>query len=482
MKKYILFGSIILSMIGLAVFYFWPLKQVVINDHLCNFVRSDQKLECMAILAEENLVAPGSFMEAAPESISDKRVPLPRGNLFGSSCIIPGADGDLIKADLSRRSSISMPTFTYSVNKSLKEGLEIQVPQLEALSMKAGPNFSSVSKIELSTEDAWAVNVNEISAHQALSSCSLKKSCVDYIKSQHYRVVGTSLIAKGISYKFYDTDNRILSLEAATQSEAISISSGGSLDATRTINSTLKSSEPRVIGVRFLPPDFFANQQVCESNVIYTASGFSDVSVAGGGGRGNIGGIARSQKPLGEEAAIERSGSETSECRDSIDRKTSSAYAAASIKQVEDNTLELKYNLAAKGGHYVTVAACAAGQWIGKTGHDTTAFSTASIAGSLSALVRSETGALLTLAYENVPENLAGRLNLSLKDWRGEKVPGAKGEVVDMSQLIGSGKHYFRAPTSGLYRLEINVNIDRTVGGNVDEREAAAARFSLVVN
>ncbi|WP_133253020.1 hypothetical protein [Rhizobium wuzhouense] len=482
MNRYIGSGAIFIMIAALFGFFFWPVKPVIVLDHLCDFVRDQQKLECMAVLAADNFVAPGSFVEAVANEVTDKRVPLPRGNLFGDSCIIPGADGDAIKAELSKHSSISIPTFTYDVDRSLKEGVELQIPKLEALSLKAGPNFKSVSKVELSTEDAWAVNVDELSAHQALSSCSVKRSCVDYIKSQQYRVIGTALVAKGLSYKLYNSENQLLSLDAAVKSEAITASVGGSGGVTSTTKSTLTASEARVIGVRFLPVDFFSNQPVCERDVLYSASGVADVSIVGGGGRGNIGNLIRDQKPLGEVAAVQRTGSETSECRDGIDRKTSAASAYASVKQIKENTLELSYDLIASGGHYVTVAGCVAGQWIGKTGHDTTAVATSSIAASISALVRSESGARLTLEYDNVPESLRGRLTISVRDWRGQQLREEKKESVDFSDVVGSGSKSFLADGPGLYRFEVTANVDRTVGGNVEARDSATARFTLVTN
>ncbi|MBP1184200.1 hypothetical protein [Methylobacterium sp. PvR107] len=52
---------------GAGLFY-WrsPNPPVVVVDHLCEFVRKEQKMDCVAVLASDSFMKPGAIVDYSP--------------------------------------------------------------------------------------------------------------------------------------------------------------------------------------------------------------------------------------------------------------------------------------------------------------------------------------------------------------------------------------------------------------------------------
>lgn len=180
-------GVIIFSVgtIGILVivgFYFFGTKsKIEIVDHLCNFIRKEQKMDCVAVLAADTFMKPGAIVDYQGTLKKPDRVPMPIGDLFGPECLVPGADDATISRDLSAPQPISIPQFTYNSDRNLKVGADVEVPQAEGGAIKAGPKWSEVSKIELSADDAWVVRVDEMLAVRVVGSCRIQQDCVERV-------------------------------------------------------------------------------------------------------------------------------------------------------------------------------------------------------------------------------------------------------------------------------------------------------------
>lgn len=377
MKRYTVWflgvlGLLICTVIGF--YFFGPRPEIHVTDRLCDFVRNDEKMDCVAVLASDTYVRPGAIVDYTPGR-KPGRVPLPVADLFraDATCYIPGVQIENIQRDLQQAQAISVPTFTYDVDRSLVVGGDVEVPRLEDATLTAGPKWSDISKIELSTDEAWVINVDENLALAAVRDCKIRKTCVDRILSQKYSVVETTIVAKGLGYKLYAKDGRLLSLQGGLTSGEFSVKSGATSNFSSTIDATVKAQQPRVLGVRLMKPDVFNNQAVCTDVVIFSTDGWSKVGIKGSGYSGNIGSLRSEFRPLGTQAAISARGSESSDCDNGLDRVLSFANADAAVTSSESGVLNLQYNIQAHGSHYVNAHNCFRGHVIGKTGRDTVA-------------------------------------------------------------------------------------------------------------
>lgn len=469
-------GVIAVAAAGIAYWYFFhERKPAVIADRLCDHVRS-QGMDCLVSLAVDSFVHPGSIInyQPSPNPSSDK-LPLPISDITGVSCLVPGENG--LKKTAEQKSGVSIPSLSYEVNGGLKVGAAVELPQLDGATIKAGPDWSDVQKVDLTVDEAWLTNLDENLAVTAVRSCSFRELCVERIKAKQYRVVASSLVAKGLSYKFYDSKNAVITLDAGTKGGIFDASIGGGSNIKQTTGATLVSTEPRVVGVTLLPFDVFEGKPTCEDTILFAADGNATVRIGGGGGRGQIPAQPPHRAPIGQVAELLATGTEASECDDDFERKISSAKATASVIPVADGKLKLSYDIATTGGHYVTAAACAAGHVIGKTGHDNAATASADLIGTILVTVRSEGNPILRVDWRRMPSS-GGEIRIV--DWKNKPLRDAKGDsVVGPIAASGNGVADVRANGPGVYRIETRIQLGASVGGNVNEIKQDSADVTV---
>jgi hypothetical protein len=416
-------------------------------------------------------------------------VHFPNADIFGEKCLVPGADVSVLRKGIAAKHDVSIPQLTYEVDRNLQAGADVEIPKAYNMTFKAGPNWSNVSKIEMSNETAWAASMDEIAAVDAYASCQIRPVCVDYIKSAQYRVVGATIVAQGLTYKVYNKKNDVISLEGGAKSDEFSIRIGAGMTPSSTTNATVASTAPRVVGVRLLPVRAFEGKQVCEQDIVYNVSATTTVRIAGGGGQGNIGPMRTQEAPLGKVAELSGKGTEESQCDDSFERKQSQASANAQVEADGPAALKFRYRIRAGGGHYATAATCVAGQVIGKTGHDTTAIAGAEMKGTIFVLIRSDDHPNIRVVTD-MPKD--GRAQIQILDFRNERLqistrrplPLGDSTVVreDMPAIVqGASEFNLETRGAGLYRIETTFQVSDSVTGNDEQVREIAAGVRVVI-
>lgn len=465
-----------------------PAPQHVV-DRLCEFIRKEQQLDCVAVLADDRALKPGSIVQYDPPPGAPSSVPLPVSDLF-DTCLVPGAGLAKQRRALDDPPAVSLPNFTYDIDHSLQAGMDVAVPQLDNMSFKAGPHWGDVSKIELANAGAWMATLDEIAAVDAYKSCEIRSSCADYIRKSKYRVVGTTEVARGLSYKVYDKSGDVLSLGGGVSAGKFKINVGAESSREGTLNATVQSSEPRVVGVRLLPADVFSGQQACGEPVAFSSSVSLSGTIVGGGGKGSIPQQTAEVSQFGETLSIAGEGSESSECNEGFERTRSNASVQARVTSPGPGSLDFSYRVLAQGGHYATVAKCVAGQWIGKTGHDTTATATAELRGKATIILRADFPPPLKIEFDRLPSGAA----LRLVDWAGRplKTPrtatvnGDKTTVYDdiPKTIEGSGSFIVAPHGPGVYLFEATFRLAQTKTGGDGTKgvqsDSGTIRISLV--
>jgi hypothetical protein len=480
--------TVLVAGVGYYVWdYFRPIKPNQVVDKLCKFVTEEQRMNCVAVLASDSFMKPGAIVHYQPNADgSPGLVPLPVADLLGARCQVPGVDFSSLKKDSSQQQPISIPQLIYDTNRALQAGADIDVPKLYGLTFKAGPKWSDVWSIRLTNEDAWAISLDELSALSAYKSCEILKACTDYVKSAGYRVVGTAIVAKGLSYTALNKKGDLISLAVSAKSEEFTASVGSNTDITSSADATIKSPGARVVGVRLMPAAVFEGKQVCDEVAAFQSpTGAARVTIGGGGGRGNIGAIRSDQRPIGEGAVLKATGNEASECDAGFERIQSDASAEAKVVADGPGRLRLSYHLQAKGGHYVTKAACVGPLVVGKTGHDTTATATAEVRGTILLMLRANSRAPLKVSHSNLPPDS----QIDVRDWKGQRLQIARKEFIKgdevtkredfPSRVSGDGSYDVGTTGPGLYRIEVSFQLNASVTGGAFENKEQTASISV---
>lgn len=435
---------------------------------LCDYVESKLGMRCVEVLAAQTQLGPGAVVDFPSDAKSGSKVPLPEFGLQ-ASCRVPGSDTSPLHP--SDPSEISLPQFSYEVSRNLKEGATFDLPQLSSTTLKAGPNWKNLSRIDVTAPKAWVTGIDQIAYIE--NTCSIKQICVDRILAKKYRVVETSAIVEGFGYKLYDASGTEVSFDASVKKGLVA-SADGQEHVKQ--NESLTAQSPMVLAVRFLPDDVIQTRRndFCKAPVLFTPEGSATVTLSGGGGQGAFG---QQQKisGLNQDASLFAQGGESSECDGGHDRTKSSASVSAVVRAPDAQTLELERQISVHGGHYATADSCAFGG-MGWSGHDTAASATAHLFGQIRITARNDGTQTLNVDYSDIPSGSS----MSLTNPGGSPVNTAGGSAVGV--LVGTGQLKFPINEAGVYllRLESSVPLSTQGGaGSLQDNGVTRLKVSL---
>lgn len=417
-------------------YFFWPAPAV--KDHMCIFVRENLRMVCPDILASTSLLHPGSIVDfSSPENIKEGKAPIPTADLLNDVCRVPGAKLETVEFKVDEKNTIVLPQFKYDVSGALKAGLDLPVPQLEGMSVQAGPKFKRLSAVEITNEGAWLTIWDENAAAQAITGCNIKKSCIDRILQSKYRVVSTTAIVKGLSYRFSDSDDKIIQIGAQAPDQVVKFEVGGTVGASRVQQTSVVATVPLVLGMKFLPESVLNQATICTEAIVFASTGSSNVSLTGGGRRGHIGGPFTKTATLNEVAEIFKEGTEQSECQPNLNLTRSRGAVSARVEAPNPISLVFKHSFNLRGGHFDTVASCVLGQSVGTTGHDNSIVAEADMEGTISVTLRTDSTPRLKVGHSKMPEahlQLTGPDGKEIQEEKGADAPGV---------VKGDGAHFF---------------------------------------
>lgn len=436
---------------------------------LCDYVQSNLGMRCVAVLADQSQLGPGAVVDLPENAPANSKVPLQEFNLQ-TACQVPGSDLSALQP--SAPADLALPQFSYEVSRNLKEGATFDLPQISSATLKAGPNWRSLSRIDVSVPAAWVTSINQISYIE--NTCSIKQLCVDRILAKKYRVVETSAIVKNFGYKLYDKSGTELDFEASVQKGLVASAHGQEHVESKDV---LTAKGPMVLAVRFLPDDVLQakRDEFCKAPVLYASDGSASVTIAGGGGEGTFGQQQKSSG-LNAQADLSAQGGESSECDGGHDRTKSSASVSAVVRSPEPHTLELQRSISVHGGHYATAASCAFGG-TGWTGHDNAASATAQLWGQIRITARNDGAQDLKVVYTDIPQGST----LRITGPTGVVLPTG-GEAVSQN-LVGTGNITFPIAQAGVYLLRLELLVTRSAqGGAGAAQDSGMARVSAMLN
>jgi len=133
---------VVLAIIGYLIYErqrSFPGPVTVVGDPLCTYVSKSQ-LKCVVILGSDSLLGPGAMVDYPVDAPAQTPVPLPTAELFSTNCLVPGEQADELGASFKKQeqeNSVSIPIQKYDLNRSFKVGLDLPIPRLYNLKIKA---------------------------------------------------------------------------------------------------------------------------------------------------------------------------------------------------------------------------------------------------------------------------------------------------------------------------------------------------------
>jgi hypothetical protein len=456
-SKWIILAIATVAVIGGAIYFYRipspppPPPPVVQRDPLCEFVGSKQ-LRCVAFLGADSLLGPGAIVDYAANSPRDTPVPLPVAAIFSTSCLVPGAEGDALKAATKVQNPVAVPNLTYNFDRSLAIGTSLNIPKIAGLDLKAGPQMGQLRDVTLKVPTAWVQMMDENLFLDALENAGIKSSCVDRLLAQSYQIVSNALVGRGLDYSLTDKSNQTFSAKLAAEKGLISL--GADAGMNEKMASVLASQDPLVMGVTFLKLDSLKHRAKLKEPVVWSATGETRLSATGGGGERHIS-EQKSAAGFQEPARIRADGSEQSECNAASNEVTRSMVAAeARVVSSDGRTLEFVPNIQARGGHYATAGRCVAGVPLGITGHDTSATVNVAASGTIRATVKLEMPHWLTVEGQDLPD----QSTVSVQGPDGRLLL-AENQKAATATVPNGQPVRFRLPGAGVYIVNTLINL-----------------------
>src|SRR6266571_2335808 len=195
--------AVILVLAGILLgiyFHFHPRpgqQAAAAIDPLCSYVNGTQ-LRCVVMLGSDSLLGPGAMVDYPSNAAADTRVPLPNAELFSSTCLVPGEKADSLQTlfqQQEQENAVTVPQQTYDFSRAVKVGIELPVPRLYNLNIKAGPNINQLQKISFHANHAWIKYIDENVLLDLLANAGIRQSCIDHLLQSKYSVVSRALIA-----------------------------------------------------------------------------------------------------------------------------------------------------------------------------------------------------------------------------------------------------------------------------------------------
>jgi hypothetical protein len=127
---------------------------VVQIDPVCQYVENLQ-LRCLVSPAAEGLMGPGHYVKYSPDAAAHTKAPFSNGDLFDPVCVVPGVQAADIIASLvaelkaqEKTNNVPFDEITFKLDRTFQAGVDLPIPRLSDLKLKAGPKATEVQEPE----------------------------------------------------------------------------------------------------------------------------------------------------------------------------------------------------------------------------------------------------------------------------------------------------------------------------------------------
>ena len=287
-----LVGFVAIAAIGGIIAYrYVHLGAKLDADRLCALAQT-YHMRCVS-LASPTIYDHGAYVHLDPTQKENDQVSLPTDYVFSPQCSFAAATAAFTQFKEDPTQYVAFGTHVFRVDRHLSAGVDLNLPRLAGLSLKAGPKVSDIRSVSLEAESARYFNIDTREFLNTLSSCSVRPACASVVKSANVRVIKRLLVAKNLKYRVETATGESESLASAVRSANLTVSMDSGSSSTSVDD--LSSGKDMVFAVEFFDPDELKGISVCKKSVSIIKVTGSTVANASTGAPGYKGDRENSQ-------------------------------------------------------------------------------------------------------------------------------------------------------------------------------------------
>ncbi|MDW9414236.1 hypothetical protein GOB15_07150 [Sinorhizobium meliloti] len=266
-------GLFVLSFAAVAV---WVFTSPLSRDPICEFAR-EKGMQCVT-LASPGIYERGAIIDVPPRRDANQPLPLAHEYLLSNNCILPGADMAFASFQDDPKREIAFPNKKISIDRSLSLGAEVSSQRLGGIEIKVGPKAESSISLELRSSGARFFNIETTPLRAALSSCQVRRSCAERVKTGEVKIVKELLVAKDLALTVKENNGISYPLDIAVGK--------GLVDAHLTVSDTTKKQlqlpkqGDMAFGARFFDLDELSQVETCKRDLVVVSSNSTTTSTA----------------------------------------------------------------------------------------------------------------------------------------------------------------------------------------------------------
>ena len=455
-------------------FVYWPERPFDWSSELCSRLSASYGMTCTRVLAAEGVFAPGSITRLEAGDGATERAELPSSTLLSDTCLLPGSSLNVFHDIPVQETRIGGLDIEDRSARKLTKASLTALPKIADLSIEAGPAWASVRRVEFHIPGGWIRTLDEQRLADSIGNCYVRPDCIDRIRSLKDRVVNSTLVAESISYKFFDRDDREVTIGLGTEADAVNIDLGGKPYRQEKSGGAYTAPFPVVVAVTFVRDAIIAATKPCTASVFYTPRAEGWIAVGGGGKSGAIAAPQKAYVKFDQaKQQLDASGRERSECN-AGEQNTSHASVTAKFSRIADNKVGIAVELEAQGGHYRTVDRCLFGKGIGFHGEDNVSTASSDVTAAVEVGVRDSAQKHLTIAWTDFIPGPTAQTRLTVSD-------GSGSLLIEGEPLEGTGDRTIPIREAGVYTVRTSTSIQATATGQGRQKISSTATLGVTV-
>ncbi|MDX1702344.1 MAG: hypothetical protein R3250_17080, partial [Melioribacteraceae bacterium] len=261
------------SIFALNIFFLNP----SFKDPICDLANETFGMSCVP-LASPGVYEKGAMFSKSTEDVSKSKYKFPIDYVLSDSCYSPYTDLSFAKFVKDDEKSVNFGKHSFSINKNLSVGIELNLPKNFGIKLQAGPKISEVKSVEMEAENAILFNIDSQKFIETLNSCAIKKSCISKAIKNNILIAKQILVAENLRYTITTTTGDSFPLSVAIKKGQIEF--GGTSHDDSVSASNLSTGKDMVFAVNFFENEWGKQIDACNSNLFaYHISGQSQAKV-----------------------------------------------------------------------------------------------------------------------------------------------------------------------------------------------------------
>jgi hypothetical protein len=252
----------LISFVGFAIRIFHSTP--TLDDPLCNLATETFGMTCVP-LASPIIYEKGAIFKRNSEESGNTNYKFPVDYILSESCFAPDEDLGFAKFVKDTSKSINFGRHSFSINKNLSIGVNLNLPQTMGSKLQAGLRISEVKSVIMEADSAQLFNIDSRKFIESINSCSAKKSCVSKADNPQNLIVKQLLVAQNLRYRIEATNGESFPLSVAINKGLVNFEGtiGGEIVSAK----DLSTGKDMVFAVNFFDESLLQELNLCKNDL-----------------------------------------------------------------------------------------------------------------------------------------------------------------------------------------------------------------------